>query len=157
MAKDSSDWLSWVAAEHSSSQGEMRCWLFFCSPCWHRRPVPVPDTTEMGNTHQRCQRQQKLHYPHALNTASLEREMLTTSCVKTGCCSAAGVSEWDFRLNQPLVLRPELSLRGALGRESEGVCTAAAGLVKAWPRSQKTGQLEACRWLQWAAEECQSE
>lgn len=62
-----------------------------------------------------------------------------------------------FQAEPASVLRPELSLRGALGRECERVCTAAAGPVKAWPRSQKTGQLEACHWLQWAANELQSE
>lgn len=49
--KNSSDQLSWAAAGHGASQGEMKCCLFFHSPCWRPTTASVPDTGYKQGTH----------------------------------------------------------------------------------------------------------
>lgn len=90
----------------------MRCCLFFHHSCaWHR--------AEVGNPHQWGQRQQKLHHPQALNTASVEEGTLTTSWVRSHCHSAAAAPDWDFRLKWPRTQTWALPQRRE-GREGGG-------------------------------------
>lgn len=98
-------------------------------------PLLCRTRAEVGNSHQRCRRQQNpLCYPQVLNTTSLEKETLITSWVKTRCRSAAAVSERDLRLNRPRGAGtwglPQRCAGEGVGRSLHSCCRSCEGLTQ---------------------------